>query len=108
MVMMQPETGSALSIPPYNTFTLRCVATASDGVVLEKTFEWRNEGNVIMDNGNTILLSQRDTNMPLSVSELTVNDLTIGNHTYFCSASMLVPGGVNIVAHATGTIHVKG
>lgn len=108
MVTMQPEAGAALNIPPYNSFTLRCAATAPDGVVLEKTFEWINNGNVIMDNGNTVLLSYRDTNMPQSISELTVNDLMIGNHTYFCSASMLVPGGVNIVAHATGTIHVKG
>ena len=106
--MMQPETGTALNIPPYNTFTLRCIATAPDTVLLQKSFEWRNGGSVISDNGDTVLISHLNTNMPESISELTVNDLAVGNHTYFCTASMSVPGGVTIADDASGIVHVKG
>ena len=105
---MQPEAVSALDIAPYNTFTLRCVASASTGVQLLKSFEWRTGGSVVTDNGNTVLISHRNTSLPQSVSELTVNDPSVGNHTYFCSVSMSVPGGVELVAHATGTVTVKG
>lgn len=106
--VMQPETGSVLDVPPHNTFTLRCVATAPENVLLQKTLEWRNGGNIINDNGNTILISHRNTNLPQSTSELTVNSLIIGSHTYFCSVSMSVPGGVDLVVHASGVITVKG
>jgi hypothetical protein len=105
---MQPETGTALDNPPYNTFTLRCVGRAPDRVLLQKSFVWRNGGSVISDNGNTILISHRDTNMPESTSELTVTGLPVGSHTYYCSVSMSIPGGVNIVAHASGVVTVKG
>ena len=105
---MQPETGTALDTPPYNTFTLRCAASAPDNVLLQKSFQWREGGNVITDNGNTVLISHRNTNMPQSISELTVSGLSVGNHLYFCSVSISVPGGVDIIVHATGTITVKG
>lgn len=105
---MQSPTGIALDIPPYNTFTLRCVANAPESVLLQKSFEWRNRGNVISDNGNTILISHRNINMPQSISELTVNDLSVGINTYFCTVSISVPGGVDIVVHASGIVTVKG
>ena len=106
--VMQPETGRALDVPPLNTFTLRCVADAPDNVLLQKSFQWRNGGNVISDNGNTILISHQDSSLPQSISELTVSSLTIGSHTYFCSVSMSVPGGVDLVAHSSGVITVNG
>ncbi len=106
---MQPESGIALDIPPYDTYTFRCAASVPESILLQKSFEWRNaEGSVIRDNGNTILISHRSTNMPDSISELTVNDLSIGSHTYNCTVGISVPGGVDIVAHATGTVNVKG
>lgn len=105
---MQPEVGTALDIVPYNTFTFRCEATAPNTVLLQKSFEWRNGGNLISDNGNTVLISHLNTNMPQSISELTVNGLSIGSHTYLCSVSMLVPGGVNLAAHSSGTVTVRG
>ena len=107
-VEMQPQTGIALDIPPYNTFTLRCAAIAPENVLLQKSFEWRNGGTVINDNGNTILISHRNINMPQSISELTVNDLSDGSHTYFCTVSMSVPGGDDIVAQDSGIVTVKG
>lgn len=107
-VEMQPPTGIALDIPPYNTFTLRCAANAPENVLLQKSFEWRNGGTVISDNGNTVLISHRNINMPQSISELTVNDLSVGSHTYFCTVSMSVPGGVDIAVHASGVVNVKG
>lgn len=105
---MIPETGIALDIAPYNTFTLRCAARTPDSVLLQKSFEWRNDGSVINDNGNTILISHRNANMPQSISELTVSDLSVGNHPYFCTVSISVPGGVDIVANASGIVTVKG
>ena len=106
--LMQPEAGTALDIQPFNTFTLRCLARAPDGVLLQKTFEWRTGGNTLTDDGSTTLISHRNTSMPQSVSELTVSDLSRGSHTYFCSVSMSVPGGVNLVTHASGLVTVKG
>ena len=108
MAEMEPEVGIALDIVPYNTFTFRCVANVPDTVLLQKSFEWRHGGNLIRDNGNTILISDQNTNMPRSTSELTVNALSIGSYTYLCSVSMLVPGGVNLVVHASGTVTVRG
>lgn len=106
--VMQPQIGTVLDVPPQNTFTLRCAATVPESVLLQKTFEWRNGGSIISDNGNNILISHRNTSMPESISELTVNGLSIGNHTYFCSVSISVPGGVDLVTHASGVITAKG
>ena len=106
--MMQPQTGTALDIPPYNTFTLRCASRAPERVLLQKSFEWRMGNSILSDNENTILISHHNTSMPLSVSELTVNDLLIGSNTYFCNVSMSVPGGNNIVAHTSGVVIVRG
>ena len=108
MVAMQPERGVVLDVPPFNTFTLRCAARAPESVLLEKSFEWRSGGNVVSDNGNNILISHRNTRAPESTSELTVSSLSPGNHTYFCTASMSVPGGVDLTVHASGVITVKG
>lgn len=106
--LMQPQTGIALDIPPYNIFTLRCVASVPDTVLLQKSFEWRNGGNVIGDNGNTVLISHHNNSKPQSISELTVNGLSVGSHTYFCSVSMLVPGGDTLVAHTSGSVTIQG
>ncbi len=106
--MMQPQTGTALDISPYNTFTLRCAGSAPESVLLQKSFEWRKGGTVLSDNGNTVLISHHNINMPQSISELTVNELSTGNHLYFCTVSMSVPGGVTIVDHASGIVSVRG
>lgn len=109
MAEMQPETGTALNVSPYNTFTLRCAASVPDTVLLQKSFEWSDgEGNPISDNGNSILISRRDLSAPKSISELTVNNPSIGNHTYFCTVSMSIPGGLNISNYTSGVVIVKG
>lgn len=108
MVSMQPESATALDIAPYNIFTLRCVANAPEGVLLEKTFEWRNGGNIIRDNGNTVLISHRNTTMPRSTSELIVNNPSVGSQMYFCTVTMSVLGGVDLVAHSSASVIVRG
>lgn len=107
---MQPETGIALDVSPYNTFTLRCTASVPDTVLLQKSFDWREEegGSAISDNGNSILISRQDLSRPESISELTLNDPSVGNHTYFCTVNMSVPGGMNIFSHSSGILTVKG
>lgn len=105
---MHPEVGTALDIPPYNTFTFRCAARAPDTVLLQKSFEWRNGRNLIRDNGNTVLISHQNTNMPQSISELTVNGLSIGSHTFLCTVNMMIPGGENLANSASGTVTVEG
>lgn len=107
-VVMQPAAGVAVDIPPYNSFTFRCSANAPDSVLLQKQFEWRSGGRVIRDDGNMILISHRNLNMPQSISELTVNDLTIGIHSYSCNVRMSVPGGPDATAQTPGMVNVKG
>lgn len=108
MASMQPESGSVLDMPPFNTFTLRCAARAPDSVLLRKSFQWREGGTVISDNGNTLLISHRNTSMPQSISELIVSGLSVGRHTFFCTVSISIPGGVDLTIHASGIVTVKG
>ena len=105
---MQPPAVTALDILPYNTFTLRCIGNVPVNVFLEKSFVWRNGSNVITDNGNTFLISDHNTNMPQSTSELTVNEPSIGSHTYNCTVSISVPGGLDVFAFTTGIVTVEG
>ena len=105
---MQPPSVTALDVLPYNTFTLRCVASAPTNVILQKSFVWRNGSSVITDNGNTVLITNRDTAMPDSTSELTVNEPLIGSYTFYCTVSMSVPGGLDISTFTTGTATVEG
>ena len=108
MVAIQPAEVTALDLRPYNIFTLRCIANASDRVVLPKSFIWRNGDDVINDNGNTILIANHDTTQPDSTSELTVYRPAIGTYVYSCEVSTSVPGGHNISKNDTGTAIVKG
>lgn len=108
MASMQPETGSVLDMVPFNTFTLRCAARTPDSVFLRKSFQWREGGTVISDNGNTVLISHRNASMPQSISELIVTSLSVGRLTFFCTVSISIPGGVDLTAHASGTVTVKG
>ena len=108
MVSMQPEIGSVLDISPFNTFTLRCAAFAPDSVFLRKSFQWREGGTVLSDNGNTVLVSHHNTTMPQSISELIVSDRSVGRHTFFCTVGISIPGGVDLTAHSSGIVTVKG
>ena len=105
---MQPATVTALDILPYNTFTLRCVATAPANIFLQKSFVWRNGSNVISDNGNTVLITNHNVTMPVSTSELTVNEPAIGRYTYYCTVSMSVPLALDISTFTTGVATIKG
>lgn len=105
---MQPESVTALDISPYNTFTLRCFADVPSNVLLLKSFEWRNGSTTISDNGNTILISDRNTNKAQSTSELTVDNPSAGSYTYVCSVTISIPGGADLVAQASSSVTVKG
>ena len=103
---MQPPVAIALDRTPYNVFTLRCVASVPSGVRIQKSFEWRSSGIVIIDNGNTVLISNRRTTLAQSYSELTVNENAAGDYTYNCTVRMMLPG-LDIVASALGEVTVK-
>ena len=110
-VRMLPEIAAALTVRPYNTATLRCVARVPDDVLLLKSFEWREGDDVLADNGDTVVISRRNTNMPESVSELTVNNPSIGSHTYFCVVRIVIPPlarGLTIGDNASGNVIVRG
>ena len=107
-VEMQPPAVTALDVLPYNTFTLRCVASAPTNVFLEKSFVWRNGSSVITDNGNNILITDHDIAMSVSTSELTVNEPSIGRYVYYCTVSVSIPGGIDISTFTTGIATVKG
>ena len=92
-VIIQPDEVIALDRRPYNIFTLRCIANASENVMLPKSFIWRNGDNIINDNGNTVL---------------TVYRPQTGNYAYSCEVSISVPGGHNISVSSTGRAIVKG
>lgn len=108
MVAVQPTEVVALDQRPYNIFTLRCIANASEGVVQQKFFIWRNGDDIISDNGNTILIAVHDTMLPSSTSELTVYRPEIGTYIYLCEVRISVPGGDNISMNNTGRATVKG
>ena len=105
---MQPSAVTALDILPYNTFTLRCIANAPVNVFLQKSFVWRNGSSIITDNGDNVLISDRNTDMSQSISELTVNEPSIGRYTYYCTVSVSVPGGLDISTFTTGVVTVEG
>ena len=105
---MQPPSVKALDILPYNTFTLRCVASAPENIFLQKSFVWRNGSNIVTDNGNNVLITNHNVAMPVSTSELTVNEPSIGSYTYQCTVSMSVPGGLDLSTFTTGRATVAG
>ena len=105
---MQPPSVKALDILPYNTFTLRCVASAPANILLQKSFVWRNGSNIVTDNGNNVLITNHNVAMPVSTSELTVNEPSIGSYTYYCTVSMSVPGGLDLSTFTTGRAIVAG
>lgn len=108
MTSMMPEMGSVLDIAPFNTFTLRCAAFTPDTVYLRKSIQWREGGNILGDNGNTVLIANHNTTMPHSISELIVSGFSVGRHTFFCTVSISIPGGVILTAHSSGIVTVKG
>lgn len=105
---MQPPVVTALDVLPYNTFTLRCVARAPTNVLLQKSFVWRNGSSIITDDGNNVLITNRNAAMSVSTSELTVNEPSVGSYTFYCTVSMSVPGGLDISTFTTGTANVDG
>lgn len=105
---IMPETTSILDVPPLNVFNLRCSATAPDGVIILKMFQWQEEATTISDNGNSILISHTNATMPLSTSDLTVSGPRVGTHRYTCTVRMSVPNGENLSIRATGVVVVKG
>lgn len=107
-VIVRPAEVIALDHRQFNIFTLRCIANASEGVMLPKSFIWRNGDDVISDNGNTILIAYHNTTLPSSISELTVRRQEIGTYMYLCEVSISVPGGHNISISNTGSVTVKG
>lgn len=107
-VAVKPAEVVALDLRPYNIFTLRCIANASEGVVQQKSFIWRSGDDVISDNGNTILIADHNTMLPSSTSELTVYRPEIGTYMYLCEVRILVPGGHNISTNNSGRATVKG
>lgn len=107
-VIIQPDEVIALDRRPYNIFTLRCIANASENVMLPKSFIWRNGDNIINDNGNTVLIANHNSTMPNSISELTVYRPQTGNYAYSCEVNISVPGGHNISVSSTGRAIVKG
>lgn len=110
-VRMQPEIAAGLTVRPYNTVTLRCVASVPDDVLLQKSFEWREGDDVLTDNGATVVISRHNANMPESVSELTVNNPSIGSHAYFCIVRITIPPlarGLIIDGNASGNVIVRG
>ena len=77
--------------PSYNTFTILCTASAPDGVIAAKTFQWRRrvgssttELDDLPENGDTILIDTRDLTQAVSTSLLTVTEDTAGEYRYQC------------------------
>ena len=108
VVDVKPSAVIALDHRPYNTFTLRCFVSASEGVVLPKSFVWKNGDNVTTDNGSTILIAYHNTTLPQSISELTIYRPAVGTYLYSCDVSISVPGGRDISVNDTGSATVKG
>lgn len=107
VVAVRPAEAVALDRRPYNIFTLRCIANASEGVLLPKSFVWRNGDDVISD-GNTNLMAYHNVSQPYSISELTVYRPAIGTYVYSCEVSISVPGGHRISVNNSGRAIVKG
>lgn len=105
---MLPGTLAALNVSPYNIFTLRCVASVPDTVLIEKSFEWREGDDKISDNGNNILISNHNTSQPESLSELTVRNPSVGSHAYICIVSLLIQSELEIKNNASGIVTVRG
>ena len=97
---------------PYDTFTLRCTAVASDGVTVAKSFEWirgpPGSQTVVGHNGNTISIRNYDLRSPQSTSLLTVTGEPLGSYVYNCTVRMSVPGGLDRVASAAASVEITG
>ena len=87
------------------------MASVPDDVLLLKSFEWREGDDVLADNGDTVVISRRNANMPESVSELTVNNPSIGSHAYFCVVRIVIPPmarGLILDRNTSGNVIVRG
>ena len=82
------------NIPPYNTFSLTCTATAPEGVVSQRTFTWWRR-NAVTNSNLTEVLSNNKFNIinstsdqPVSTSVLTVTETTAGEWYYHCNVTL--------------------
>ena len=105
---IMPEAGRILDIFPFNIFHLRCVAKVPESVALLKTFQWQDNGKIINDNGNSVLISHINVSMSESISELTVSSPPVGRYTYVCTANITIPNGESLIRHASAVLTVRG
>ena len=82
------------NIPPYNTFSLTCTATAPEGVVSPKTFTWWRQNAVMnsklvqINHSETNYINGSTLNQPKSTSVLTVTETTAGEWYYHCNVTL--------------------
>ena len=89
MLSLTSNTTRLLNVPPYNTFSITCTATAPEGVVSPKTFTWQrrrtgpgsgNPFRMVSNSESTVI--EPDT--PDSQSVLTVTEEVDGVYVYRC------------------------
>ena len=111
-VDIQPSSAIVLDTAPYNTIILTCIATASEGVIIAKSFAWKegplDSQTIIMDNGDTVLISIDNVESPESTSTLTVMEKSVGQYMYTCSVKMNIPEGLEITSSFTANVTVQG
>ena len=81
------------NVPPYNTFSLTCTATAPEGVVSPKTFTWWRQNALSINlaqinNNETNYINSSTLNQPKSTSVLTVTETTAGEWYYHCNVTL--------------------
>ena len=94
VVALTTGTSRFPNVPPYNTFSLTCTATAPNSVIEPKTFIWLraitaggscNQG-VISDS-----IVNSSVNQPVSTSVLTVTETVAASYRYCCRADLTIP-----------------
>ena len=93
MLSLTPNTTRLPNVPPYNTFSLTCTATAPEGVVSPKTFTWqrRRTGPDLGDAFQSVSDSESTVikpDIPDSQSVLTVTEEVDGEYVYQCSVRL--------------------
>ena len=116
LVTTSPVTSvDVIDVEPHNTFSIMCMATAPDSVIVPKSFQWErilqatSASETISDNGDFVTIVNSNLSSPTSTSTLTVRENTAGNYTYTCTATLqTLPGDPIISGTSSVCITVRG
>ena len=98
-----------LDVEPYNNFSLTCTVFILESLTgVTRSIAWQRDGTTLIDNGNSVQLSNTEYNRHTLVSTLTAKESSAGEHTYTCTGSIEIPSHTPVTASAHAKVTARG